>query len=187
MPEIKASILVIEDEEPFRNSIKTILEEEEYIVHSAENGFDALNLIKQMFFDIILVDFKLPDMNGLDLIKKALTISRETIPIIITATSSIETAVESMRIGAHDYLIKPIDMDELKKHLFLVLMEREEFKKGKQRFQDILENISEKEPAYIERLIQKGCDTHIKHKGTLNIFLTLINKISQGITFQKRN
>jgi DNA-binding NtrC family response regulator len=185
MADIKASILIIEDEEPFRNSMKAILEGEDYVVHSAENGLEALNLIKQMFFDIILVDFNLPDMNGLDLIKKALAMSRDTIPLIITGTSSIETAVESMRIGAHDYLIKPVDMDELKKHLFLVLMEREEFKKNKQRFQDIFDTISDKEPEYVEKLIEKGRDVNVKRVET-NLAGSLLKKLSGLISFNKK-
>lgn len=134
-------ILVIEDEEPIRLTLKTVLEEEGYSIGEAETGARALELIRQSFFDIWLVDYRLPDMNGLDLIKQALEISKDSIPVIVTGCSSIEIAVEGMRAGTHDYMIKPVNIDELKKNIETILKEREELRQGKARFPDVIKTL----------------------------------------------
>ena len=122
-------------------SLKGALETHDYSVFEAANAAAALDMVKRQFFDILIVDYKLPDTNGIDLVKQALVVSGESVPIVVTGFSSLEIAVESMRIGAHDYLVKPINIDELKKIIENIVIEREELKNGKARLSESLKKL----------------------------------------------
>ena len=84
-----------------------------YTVDYTDDGVSAVSKSKDRIYDIIIVDHKLPDMTGLQVIKEILTISKETVPIIVSDTSSVELAVESMRLVTHDYLLKPVALNDL--------------------------------------------------------------------------
>jgi DNA-binding NtrC family response regulator len=150
-----AAILIIEDEETVRLSLKAILEEEGYEVSDVENGSGAIDLMGKKFYDILIVDYRLPDMTGLDFLKRAVQINKESVPIIVTGCISIEIAVESMRVGTHDYLVKPLNIEELKKTLKNILEEKEEMRKGKEKFQQIVQNLHEIDENGIEVIIDK--------------------------------
>jgi DNA-binding NtrC family response regulator len=137
----KIGILIIEDEEAERLSLAAVLVSEGFMVDSAENGVKALELVKKQFFDVLIVDYKLPDIDGIDLIKQMLQISKDSVPILATGFSSLEVAVESMRIGAHDYMVKPVNIDELKKNIENIVIERDELTKGKKNLSDIVKRI----------------------------------------------
>lgn len=137
----KANILIIDDEPALRESIAMVLENAGYRASCAESGPQALGIMKDHFFDILLVDYMLPEMNGIECIKQGLAISPESIPVVITGSSSIEIAVEAMRIGAHDYLLKPLNLDDLIELLSSILQEREECRKGKQNLEQVLKQI----------------------------------------------
>ncbi|MBN2012214.1 sigma-54-dependent Fis family transcriptional regulator [candidate division KSB1 bacterium] len=103
----KLNILVVDDEHVIREGCKQILENEGHIVTLASNGFEALELFKQHTYDIAFVDFKMPQMNGLELLQRVKQFSLSTEIVIITAYGTIETAVDAMRAGAYDYVPKP--------------------------------------------------------------------------------
>ncbi len=113
-----SKILVVDDEASLRELLKRGLPQlGDYSVEVASNGADALEKIEKEVFDVILTDLKMPGMDGLDLLK-AIKGTRPELPVIMmTAHGSIETAVEAMRIGAHDYITKPIDFNELLIHI----------------------------------------------------------------------
>jgi len=136
------NIIIVEDEEAERLSLKAILEADNYLLETAESGAVALEKIKQHFFDVLIVDYKLPDMNGIDLIKQALAISRESVPMVVTGFGSLEIAVESMRIGAHEYIVKPINIDELKKSIESIIIERENLQKGREKLVRVIKDIA---------------------------------------------
>lgn len=157
--EIKASILIVEDEEPIRESLRAVLECDGYLVGGAESGTKALEMVVQQYFDIMLVDYRLPDMNGLEFIKQALLVSKDSIPLIVTGCTSLEIALEGMRVGAHDYLVKPVNLDELKKNLTGILAEREVFVKGKAKFQQVIKDVAPADEKAIERIIDEAGET----------------------------
>jgi Response regulator containing CheY-like receiver, AAA-type ATPase, and DNA-binding domains len=128
-----AKILIIEDEEIVRETLAENVKEKGFFVESAENATSALEMIKQFHYDILLVDYRLPDMNGLALIKEALTISKDVVPIVVTGYSSVETAVDAMRMGAYDYLLKPVDIEALVIEINTILKERDTFTRGKDK------------------------------------------------------
>ena len=131
----KPNILIIDDDPTLTSAIKLVLENEGYNLEAASDSSAALEKVGEKNFDILLVDYNLPDMNGLDLIKNAIDVSPRSVPVLITGVSSMDLAFDGMRLGVHDYLVKPIDYDELKKIIKSILDERKHFNKGKERLQ----------------------------------------------------
>lgn len=106
-------ILIVDDEQIVRDSLTHWFEEDGYQVESAEDGFDVLRNLEPGKYDIILVDIKMPKLNGLELLEKVKKIDPECVVIMITAYASVPTAVQALKNGAYDYVTKPIDPDEL--------------------------------------------------------------------------
>ena len=111
---MKPKILVADDEAAHRKMIETVLSAEGYEVHQAEDGRSAIAAVEKQFFDLILLDIRMSPMNGMEALKRIKQISPGIQIVIMTAYASIGTAVEALRSGAHDYLIKPLDIEELK-------------------------------------------------------------------------
>ncbi len=107
-----ANILIIDDERSIRNTLRDILEYEKFKVDEAENGMDAIELIKNKTYDVILCDIKMPEMDGIEVLDKALLLTDSPI-IMISGHGTIETAVEAIKKGAYDYIAKPLDLNRL--------------------------------------------------------------------------
>ncbi|MEK6777020.1 MAG: sigma-54 dependent transcriptional regulator [bacterium] len=110
MPE---KILIIDDEVTIRDTLSTVLLEEGYNTVTASNGEKALELMAQFAFDAVICDIRMPGMNGIEVLRKSKEIRPETPVLIITAYASIETAVEALREGASDYIIKPFILEDI--------------------------------------------------------------------------
>lgn len=108
-----ANVLIIEDEQLIRWSLRQKLESENYRVREAEDGAVAAAALDGETFDLILLDYKLPDTTGLDLLRSIRKSDADVVVIMMTAYSTIESAVEAMKLGAYDYVTKPFDMDQL--------------------------------------------------------------------------
>jgi len=109
-----ATILVVEDEAGARATLCGILEEVGYRVIGLEKGADALKVLKKGSFDVVIVDIKLPDISGLEILELAKEINPEAAVVITTGYASMETAVEAVNQGAYAYFIKPVNPDEIK-------------------------------------------------------------------------
>ena len=112
MNEEKKRILVVDDDVSILRVFKNILEKEGYLVETAETGKDALEKIKKEKFSVCLVDVRLPDMDGTDLLLKMANDS-EIIKIIVTGFSSEEVGKKAADYGADDFLVKPVKAEEL--------------------------------------------------------------------------
>ena len=111
-------ILVVDDEAPIRDMIRKGLSQMGgYNVEVAQNGVEAIEKVEKDVFDLVLTDLKMPGMDGLELLKTIKGTRPEVMVILVTAFGSIETAVEAMKIGANDYITKPIDLNELLIHV----------------------------------------------------------------------
>ncbi len=110
----QARLLVVDDERSMRELLSIVLRREGYDVTLAENGRRAVELLERGRFDLLVSDIKMPDMTGVDVLRAAKRIDPDILGIMITAFASADTAIEAMRLGAHDYLSKPFDVDELK-------------------------------------------------------------------------
>lgn len=106
-------VLIIDDELIIRNFLAETLRRKHYEVMTAESGHSALKLIEHHAFDLVITDMKMPDMSGLEVIKKTKELSPSTLVIVMTAFGSIENAVEAMRLGAFNYLVKPFSPDAI--------------------------------------------------------------------------
>lgn len=106
-------ILVVDDEKLVRDFIVETLKRKNYDVESADSGQKALSILKDRSFDLVITDMKMPDLTGIELLKKIKEIAPETLVIIITAYGTVENAVEAMRLGAFNYLIKPFTPDSI--------------------------------------------------------------------------
>ena len=109
----KMSIMIVDDEEIIRESFLHWFEKYGHRVETAASGFDALEKLEKVSFEVLFVDIKMPGMNGIELLEKVKEEYPETIVIIITAYGSIETAVKAMQMGATDYLLKPFKPEQL--------------------------------------------------------------------------
>lgn len=107
------SVLVIDDEDSQVQSLKSFLSKRNYTVFTASSGEDGYKLVVENTIDIVLTDFQMPGWNGLETLQKIKSLNPEIEIIVITAYGTIESAVNLMKAGAFDYLIKPIDLDEL--------------------------------------------------------------------------
>ncbi len=106
-------ILIVEDEKLIRWSLRQKFEEQGFQATEVENGAEALKALDAGVFDLIMLDYRLPDMTGLDVLTKVRETDSDVVVIMMTAYSSIESAVDAMKLGAYDYLTKPFDMDQL--------------------------------------------------------------------------
>ena len=131
----KMGILIVEDEETQRGLLEGLLRKEGYAAVGAGDGESALRLVRERTFEIVLLDYKLPGMDGLSVLKKLKELNPEIQVIMITAFGSIENAVTALKEGAFEYLTKPIDLDDL---LFKI-------KKVEERLHLIHENLVLKE------------------------------------------
>jgi DNA-binding NtrC family response regulator len=111
MAEIKPSILVVDDEAGQRQLLRAILEKDFQVV-TAANGKEAIELLTKKAFDLVITDQQMPEMSGIELIAWARENVPETLIIVLTAYGTIQTAVEAMKMGARDYLNKPLQSPE---------------------------------------------------------------------------
>ncbi len=110
---MNTSILIVDDEQEIRDSLSEVLTDEGYLAYTAENGAVALDMLGEQHYDIIISDIKMPELDGVTLLQKVKEQAPDTFVILITSYGSTETAIHAMRHGAIDYILKPIDFDEL--------------------------------------------------------------------------
>jgi two-component system response regulator PilR (NtrC family) len=106
-------ILVVDDEDIIRESLSFILRKEKYEVEEAANGKIAFEMLKESSYDLVITDLEMPVMKGIELLDEIRKINLQTNTIVITAYGSMETAIAALRSGASDYILKPVEFDEL--------------------------------------------------------------------------
>ncbi len=111
---MKESILIVDDDVAIRDGCAQVLLKSGYDIKESENGKDGLEKIEHYDFDLLLIDLKLPDINGLDLIRQVRERDISVPIVVITGYGTIQNAVEAMRLGANDFLPKPFEPDELR-------------------------------------------------------------------------
>ena len=153
-------ILLMEDEVSMAKGLKMVLQEEGYDVDLAMTGQSALDKFSRSYFDLLVADLRLPDIDGMEVIREVKRTRPETEAIVITGYPSVSSAVESARIGVYDYLRKPFTEDELKEAVGGALKKRE-----KASIEEILVRTER------DRLIQKS------------EVIAVLNRASEDLTF----
>jgi DNA-binding NtrC family response regulator len=152
----RARILIVDDDGSIRKVLATILEEEGYAADTAKNGTQAIKKSKVKFYNLALIDIRLPDMEGI----KPLTRIRETTPkmrkIIITGYPSLQNAIEALNKGADAYIMKPFDMDKVLETIKEQLRKQQKEKKYNQ------EKVTEFIETRIKELEEEKTMTHKK-------------------------
>ena len=144
-------ILVVDDEPSLRELLRRGLSQlGNYSVEVASNGAEAIEKIEKDLFELVLTDLKMPEMDGLELLKAIKGTRPELIVIIMTAHGTIETAVEAMKIGANDYITKPIDFNDLLIHMSKAQKESDILKENRLFKQEVLKKFK------YDRLIGKS-------------------------------
>ena len=108
-----AKILVIDDERSIRGTLKEILEYEKFEVDLAEDGSAGFELVSKNSYDVVLCDIKMPKMDGVEVLEKIQSIKPDTSVVMISGHGTIETAVDTLKKGAFDYIAKPLDLNRL--------------------------------------------------------------------------
>lgn len=137
------NILVVEDDKNLRKLITTYLQRNKYNIYEATNGEEALNVLDQSYIDLIVSDIMMPKMDGYELIK-SLREAKYDVPIlIITAKSEIEDKKEGFLLGADDYMVKPIDIEEMILRIQVLLRRSKSASEKKIQIGDLLLNYNQ--------------------------------------------
>ena len=163
MPHNTPRILVTDDEKAIRNTLKEILEFEGYIVHTAENGLETINLADEYAFDLLILDIKMKGIDGLETLKKLREKDYDFPVLMISGHGTIEIAVEATKMGAYDFIEKPPDLNRLLITVRNALSQQvlaKEVKQIKKRLPKIQEIIGEsKAISQIKNIIDKVAPT----------------------------
>ncbi|MDX1524031.1 MAG: response regulator transcription factor [Anaerolineae bacterium] len=122
---LTGQILIVDDEHSIRFFLKEILTRDGHQVVTVESGEAALQIIEEQEFDLALIDLNLGSMTGIDVLTALRKQSPDTVPIVLTAHASLETSVDALRQGAHDYLFKPCKTVELRESVRRGLLKRD--------------------------------------------------------------
>jgi DNA-binding response OmpR family regulator len=134
-----AYVLVVDDEGPNRYSVSKTLQRVGYVVNEAASGEEALEHINSHEYDVVLTDIRMPGIDGVELLRRIKEISPDAIVILMTGYASLGTAVEALRLGAHDYLIKPSSSTDIRQSV-LRGIERSTNLKRRRRLLDTIKN-----------------------------------------------
>ncbi|WP_028890146.1 sigma-54-dependent transcriptional regulator [Tenacibaculum ovolyticum] len=160
-----SKILIIEDEAAIRRVLKKIISEENdaYEVEEAEDGLAGIEMIKNKDYDLVLCDIKMPKMDGVEVLEKAKKIKPETPMVMISGHGDLDTAVNTMRLGAFDYISKPPDLNRLLNTVRNALDRKElvvENKRLKKKVSKSYEMIGESDAiTHIKEIIEKVAAT----------------------------
>ena len=135
-----ASVLIVDDDASIRKTLSKILEKEGYLVETVENGKEAIKASNKRFFNVALIDIRLPDIEGTRLLERLKEHEPKMVKIIITGYASLQNAIEAVNKGADGYVLKPFDATELlamiEKHLE---KQRESMKYGEKKVTEFIE------------------------------------------------
>ena len=109
----KPRLLIVDDDEDMLETLSDILQEKGYMIETAKTGIKALAKAKERFFDIALIDIKLPGMPGIEVLRTFRKKNHTMMKIMITGHATLQNAVEALNLGAHAYLMKPVDPEKL--------------------------------------------------------------------------
>ncbi len=161
------TILIADDEEEIRNSLSMVLQDEGYRCTAVADGAAAIEELKEHSYDILISDLKMPHANGIEVLEEALKRSSDTLTIIITAHATVETAIQALRKGAADYILKPLDFEEVILRIENLLKQKKLVQENKYLREQIDQEfnfnhiIGESKPMKeVYRMVKRVCDVN---------------------------
>ena len=140
----QSRILIIDDQKSICKSLKLALEREGYLVDTVENGREGIRKSKGRLYNSALVDIRLPDVNGIELLTKMSETVPKMVKIVITGYPSLENAIEAVNRGADGYVVKPYTVESLMLKIKEHLQKQQEAKKyGEEKFKEFIETRAE--------------------------------------------
>jgi len=136
-------VLVVDDEEAVRNLLQRILAEAGYEVTTAANGQEALYKLSLGEANIMLLDVKMPGMSGIEVLRKLADDWPNYCIIMVTAVTDLETAVDTLKLGAYDYITKPFDQDDVKQKVKNAIVKWQRLMQEKRRYLELQKSIME--------------------------------------------
>ncbi len=137
-------VLVVDDEESVRNLLQRILEGAGYQVTTAANGKEALYKVSLGETELVLLDVKMPEMSGIEVLSKLTVDSPDICAIMVTSVVDTETAIEAMKLGAYDYILKPFDRDDVLQKVLGAIGRWKRQLQEKHRYLELQKSITEK-------------------------------------------
>ena len=137
-------VLVVDDEEAVRNLLQRILEGVGYQVTTAANGKDALYKISLGKTELVLLDVKMPEMSGIEVLSRLTGEAPDICAIMVTSVAETETAVKAMKLGAYDYILKPFDRDDVLQKIIGAIERWKRQSREKHRYLELQKSIMEK-------------------------------------------
>ena len=148
----RGKVLIVDDEIDIVNTLQAYLSEKGYKTLGCTSGKGAIEALKKYDFDILLIDLMMPEMNGIELLKSALKVDPHLIGMIITGKGTIQSAVDAMKAGAFDYLLKPFEFALLSPILTRAMKVRE-LRKSEERYRILVDELTHE-----VRKLQNDCD-----------------------------
>jgi len=140
----RRKVLVVDDEESVRNLLRRILEDAGYEVVMAASGEEALRRISMMEMPLVTLDVKMPGMSGVETLSRITALQTDACVIMVTAVMETETAIEAMKLGAYDYLIKPFDRETVVKKIQQAVAKWSSQQQEKKRYVELREKFLQK-------------------------------------------
>ncbi len=144
MTEERERVLVVDDEEAVRNLLQRVLKEAGYSVVTAADGQEALYKVSLGEAKVVLLDIHMPGMSGIEVLQKLAADRTDYCVIMVTADVDLDTAIESLKIGAYDYITKPFDRDDVKQKVQQAILKWKRQLQEKRRYLQLGEGLTEK-------------------------------------------
>ncbi|MBN1520981.1 MAG: diguanylate cyclase [Candidatus Aureabacteria bacterium] len=180
---IPARILIVDDEEIMRSFLADVLTDEGYETDIADNGEQGIEKIKEGQFQLVITDVKMPGVSGIDVLKAAKDIDKNIDVIIMTGYASVNTAVESMKLGAVDYITKPFNIDQIKMIVERTIEKRRmtrQIEEGKFYRElvstDVLTDLYNHK--YFQQLLESEISRALSHKRNLSVIMIDVDDFS---------
>lgn len=176
-----AHVLVVDDEGAIRYSVSKTLQRVGYTVNEASTGEEALEVMKKERFDVVLTDIRMPGLTGVELLKRIKEVSPDAIVILMTGYASLGTAVEALRLGAHDYLIKPSSSQDIRQSVARGVERARNLKRRRALLDALRSNVSELTRADVDVVKTPFEDMDFEEE-PMRIDDTVVEPISSNMT-----